>query len=97
MRSSDTDYTGNIGPSPRMAEYRESNPVPWPMYSFETPAFCFWNGVANGFRRAGWTEDEIQGWLQSKLARWEMDGNDHEIEELGERFAKRIIAEQGTF
>lgn len=60
------DYTGRLGPLTSDAE--------WAMYSFERPAFMFWNAIANALRARGWSEEEIKEWLQSKEPRWMLDG-----------------------
>ena len=88
MKNTDTDYTGRVGPLDPL------HGVDWPMYSFDRPAFCFWNGFANGLRRDGWTEDQIKNTLQSKDVRWMLDGYDQEIDDFGEKFAARLIAEK---
>jgi len=56
----------------------------WPMCSYDRPAYLFWNGIANGLKKNGATIKEIQWWLQSKCARWTLDGMGNEIEKLGE-------------
>lgn len=64
------DYTALIGPLNSDKE--------WPMYSYERPAYMFWNAIANTLRTRGWSDEEIKEWLQSKEPRWMLDG------ELGE-------------
>lgn len=46
----------------------------WPMYSYERPAYMVWNAVASSLHDRGWTDDQIKEWLQSKNARWALDG-----------------------
>ena len=60
----------------------------WPMYSFSSPSYSFWNGFANGLHDRGFTEKEIEEWLRSKLARWLMDSKSHEISDLGYEMSK---------
>jgi hypothetical protein len=69
MTKSYLDITGQIGP------LYPSNPPEWPMYAFNTPAYDVWNAIANVLFERGWTVLEIKGWLQSKSARWAMDGS----------------------
>lgn len=60
----------------------------WTMYSFNTPSNLFWLGMIRGLAKQGWSEIEIQLWLQSKSARWLLDGMGQDIVELGESCAK---------
>ncbi len=78
------DYTGKIGP---LLSFTGSD---WPMYSFSTPAFAFWNGIANGLKAEGYKNKQIKEWLQSKSAKWFMDVHEGKIEELGFSLAKKI-------
>lgn len=58
----------------------------WPMYSFDRPAYLFWNGVANYLRNAGYSDKEIREELQSKSVRWMLDHGPiyaGDVEELG--------------
>ena len=65
--------------------------APWSMYSYERPASILWNAIAGEFYRNGWTDEEIKEWLQSKEARWALDGMlGEDIENLGREFAKKI-------
>lgn len=89
MRATDTDYTDKFGPS--IARHD----IEWPMYSFSAPAVDFWNGLANGLRERGWPEDKIKWWLQSKHARWMMDGPvSDNLSELGRSYAKIATDEE---
>jgi hypothetical protein len=54
-----------------------------PMYSYNTPANCFWTGVVEGLRYKGWNEEEIVDWLQSKETRWLFDERGGEVTALG--------------
>lgn len=64
----DYDISGKIGP---MFERLDAE---WPMYSYNAPATTVWNAIASSMRARGWTDEQIKGWLQSKDARWAMDG-----------------------
>lgn len=84
-RESYEDYTDKLGPLYEgEASHRE-----WPMYAYRRPAYLFWNGVANGLRDKGYTEEQARDWLQSKNARYSLDGGwETEIEDLGYRLAR---------
>lgn len=62
------EYGERVGPL-------DDEEVAWPMYSYGRPAYQFWDAVANGMRARGWTPEQIRTWLQSKLARWALDGD----------------------
>jgi hypothetical protein len=81
------DCTGLIGPL-----YGPVNKeAEWAMYSFERPAFALWNAIAAKLNERGWSDAEIQTWLQSKNPRWAMDGELGDlIEGVGALFASRI-------
>ena len=64
------DCTGFIGPQLQ----HSVTDVEWPMYSFDRPAFVVWNAIAANLHARGWTDAEIKDWLQSKCARWALDG-----------------------
>jgi uncharacterized membrane protein len=69
------DVTGNIGPLYVLHERGWSeNEAAWPMYSYEHPASIVWNTIANVLHERGWSEAKIKNWLQSKDARWALDG-----------------------
>ena len=74
----DYDYTGRICPL-----FPSQIDSEWPMYSYERPAYTFWNGFANGLKKQGFTDKEIGEWLMSKQARWMLDGKEHELSDLG--------------
>jgi len=71
------DYTG------KFCDLHPSTGREWPMYSYERPAWDFWNGFANGLKDQGFSEAEIEEWLKSKLARWLLDQNGHKLYDLG--------------
>lgn len=45
----------------------------WEMFSYDRPAYTFWNGVAKALYRRGWSDKEIKTWLQSKDSRHALD------------------------
>lgn len=61
------DFTDKIGSL--------ANDAPWPMYSFNRPAYMLWDALANGLCNRGWTDEQIKEWLQSKGPRWALDGS----------------------
>jgi hypothetical protein len=66
-----------------------------PMYSFNSPAHMLWNSIANGLVARGWTEEQVFDWLQSKSARWALDGDLGEaVIELGMKYAANIDREE---
>lgn len=68
-RTTDYDVTGKIGPL-----YPQEAEPAWPMYSFDVPSRSVWCAIAQEMRSAGWRESRIRDWLQSKEARWALDG-----------------------
>lgn len=83
------DITAKIGPMFGPVDF--GGDPEWPMYSFARPAYIVWNAIANQLYERGWTENEIQEWLQSKAARWALDGDlGTKLEFLGRDFAKTI-------
>lgn len=83
-RKSYEDYSDKLGPLfPDHNQDRE-----WPMYVYRRPAYLFWNGVANGLLDKGYNEEQVKEWLQSKNARYSLDGGwEQEIESLGYKLA----------
>lgn len=77
------DCTGHIGPF--------KSDAAWPMYSFDRPAYIFWNTIAAELNKAGWTDDQIKNWLQSKAPRWALDGDwTEQIEHFARELAKDV-------
>ncbi len=75
------DITGKIG----TLNGETVNPAPeYPMYSYERPAWMVWGAVADEMQKRGWKEEQILEWLQSKNARWALDG------ELGNMIAGAV-------
>ena len=80
------DISGKIGPFPE--RFSGDFAPTYPMYSFSGPSFRFWQGIARGLSQLGKSEKQILEILQSKLMRWELDGDmSDEIEALGEQYA----------
>ena len=80
------DITGEIGPIG--TQWREPAR---PMYSYDRPAYTFWNGVVKGLmRKRKLTVEQALEILQSKLVRWMLDGHEGEIEALGEKLGAEI-------
>jgi hypothetical protein len=77
------DISGKIG------NLFNTNPEPeWPMYSYDRPASILWSAIAGKLHEAGWTDEQIKEWLQSKETRWALDGSlGDALRALGERFA----------
>jgi hypothetical protein len=87
MRNTDYDITDRIGPSHAIE-------CDWPMYSYERPSYILWNAIAANLHGRGWSDAEIKQWLQSKEARWALDGSLGEaLIELGNRFADTELKE----
>jgi hypothetical protein len=59
------DCTGKIGPL-----FNYNLQPEWPMYSFNHPSHIVWNAIAGKFHEAGWSDNRIKDWLQSKDPRW---------------------------
>ena len=70
------DITGDIGSLHSDAKCT--------MYSYERPAYNFWNGVAKGMLKNGATKEEVYWWLSSKNARWLLDAMDGDLQKMGE-------------
>lgn len=80
------DITGYIGPLDKKCE-----PM-WPMYSFDRPSFIVWNKIAEELSDAGWSENDIKEWLQSKHSRWALDDAlGMMLSEAAECFAQGMI------
>jgi hypothetical protein len=79
MNATETDYTGKMGPL--------SSGKEWPMYSFERPAYLFWNAFANQLAREGFSERQIQTALQGRDVRHMLDTDQDAIEEVGRTLA----------
>ena len=80
------DCTGHIG------QLHASRATPeWPMYSFDWPAHILWNSIARELHIAGWSDEKIKTWLQSKDARWALDSDLGEmLMKIGEQFGKKL-------
>ena len=47
---------------------------PWPMYSYERPAYMVWNAIGQFMADKGYTVEQIKEWMQSKNPRHDLDG-----------------------
>jgi hypothetical protein len=83
------DITGKVGDL-----YPTTNPE-WPMFSFDRPSYILWNAIGKVLDEAGWTEDQVKDWLQSKSPRWALDGTlGDAIKTLGKAFAETAIIKE---
>ena len=58
------------------------------MYSYERPAWVFWNAVMNSLiKNQGLTKEQALEWLDSKHARWMLD----QLEEVIENTAQAMV------
>ena len=77
------DCTLHIGPL-------ESD-APWAMYSYDRPSTILWNAIAGSLYRAGWSDEAIKDWLQSKGPRYALDGDLGELlKVIGVTFGSHI-------
>ncbi len=83
------DFSGRMGP--KLSLHSASNPPEWPMYSYERPAWLYFNGVANALRAQGWNDEQIKERLASKDMRWMLDAWEQEVEHLGFAHAERYF------
>jgi len=60
------------------------------MYSYDRPAWTFWNAFANRLMKLGFTRDAALDVLKSKHTRWMLD---HKGESAIERLAERLAAD----
>lgn len=79
------DITGDIGNL-----YANSSPSV-PMYSFSRPAYLFWQGVYAQMIDKGYTHDAAIEFLQSKNARWMLDGFGQELITLGSKMFNKYM------
>ncbi len=81
------DITGRIGP-----QFRPQDEPEWPMNSYERPAYMLWNAIASELHAAKWPEARIRDWLQSKQARWALDGDlGNRIRKAGRAHARDVV------
>lgn len=59
-----------------------------PMYSYDRPAYMYWNGVANYLRSKGCADKTIAETLAHKHMRWMLDKYDDDLQMLGYTAAK---------
>lgn len=66
-----------------------------PMYSYSRPAWTLWQAIIGELFQAGWTEREVQAYLQSRYPRWELDGELGErLRALGEAYGRELVRDQ---
>src|SRR2546426_813450 len=53
------------------------------MYSYDRPAYTFWNGAAQALAAAGYENDTVIHILKSKVTRWMLDAGDEKVVKLG--------------
>lgn len=66
------DISLTIGPL--FPLFTKDSPAEFPMFSYERAAYTFWQGVFNGLLENGLSEAQAFEWLQSKDARYLLDG-----------------------
>lgn len=49
--------------------------APWAMHSYDRPSSILWNAIAGSLYRAGWSDERIKSWLQSKDPRYALDSD----------------------
>jgi hypothetical protein len=91
------DITGSIGPFSPNRKYWDIKTdtlvtePPYPMYSYERPAYILWQAIYEGIRERGFTHKQAIEWLQSKGPRWALDGElGDKLRELGSEYAKTV-------
>jgi adenine C2-methylase RlmN of 23S rRNA A2503 and tRNA A37 len=58
-------------------------------YSYDRPAWIVANAIMNGLIDAGFTSEQAYNWIYSKSYRHFLDGNDHLLEQLVYKLAKK--------
>jgi hypothetical protein len=76
------DITGDIGEL-----FPSSEKPKHPMYSYNRPAYLFWQGFYAALRKKGASHKDAMQVLSSKAARHMLDGHGDEVEELGAKLA----------
>lgn len=62
------------------------------MFSYDRPAWTFWNAFANRLMKLGWSEAEALEILKSKHTRWMLDSKGEDaLEKLAERLAADYV------
>lgn len=64
---------------------------PFPMYSYEKPGRCFWNGFVERLLDDGATIEQVQALLRHKHMRWMFDAEAGTLEGLGKQMAEGFI------
>jgi hypothetical protein len=70
----DTFYNLGMGPMKDAGEGGHHPDPKHPMYSFHGPSHVVWNAIATVLSERDWSDDQIRDWLQSKQARWAIEG-----------------------
>ncbi len=82
------DVSGRIGDL-----FSNLEPPEWPMYSYSRPSSIVWNTIARALKAAGWEDEQIKTWLQSKHPRWALnDGLGDALEAAARVYAAEVIA-----
>ncbi len=67
--------------------------APWPMYSYDRPSSILWNSIAGSLYRAGWSDEAIKDWLQSKGPRCALDADLGELlKQIGKYYGSHVAA-----
>lgn len=62
------------------------------MYSYENPAWVFWNAAMNSLIKThGLTKEQALEWLDSKHARWMLDQLEQAIENTAEAMVTTYV------
>ncbi len=85
-RAERRDITTEIGP--KWGPVSGPNPK-YPMYSYERPAWIFWQGFYNGLIDCGFSHQTSIEIMQSRDVRHMLDGDGDEIKDMGYQWATR--------
>ena len=78
------DISGDIGPLYKDEEQSKNS-----MFSYNRPAYNFWQGFYDGLRKKGLTHEQAMEELMSKGVRHMLDANDGRLQKLGRAMAKK--------
>lgn len=59
-------------------------------YSFSRVSSMYWSAFANKLIDIGYSEAAAKQWIFSKAARWMLDANEREVEELAKQMADKF-------
>lgn len=63
------------------------------MYSYDRPAWVFWNAFANRLMKMGYSQEDALEILKSKHTRWMLDSKGEDaLERVAERLAADYVA-----